>query len=98
MEGDIHMEKIQPGEIFTLTDENDQDQDVEVLATLTHEGTEYLAVALVDQLTNEDQEEDIDVFFLKVEENGELSTIEDDDEFDKVTSMFDEMMDEEDEE
>ena len=37
------------------------------------------------------------VFFLKVDGEGDFSAIESDDEFDKVSSAFDEMMDEEEE-
>ena len=98
LEGEFHnMEKIEVGDIFTLGDENDQDQEVEVLGSIELEGTQYIAVGLVEEITKE-SDEDIDVFFLKVEEDGELSMIEEDEEFEKVTDAFDAMMDEEEEE
>lgn len=88
------MDKIEVGEIITITDEGEQSQDVEVLAMLTIENTDYLAVGMVEDLQQE-TEEDIDIFLLKVDQDGEISAIESDDEFDKVSKAFDEIMDEE---
>ncbi|MDZ5473916.1 DUF1292 domain-containing protein [Bacillus sp. 31A1R] len=91
------MEKIEVGEVFTISDENNEEQEVEVVGTMTIEGTDYVAVSFVEDL-QEETDEDIDIFFLKVDEDGDFSAIESDEEFDKVSSAFDEMMDEEDEE
>jgi uncharacterized protein YrzB (UPF0473 family) len=91
------MEKIEVGEIFTLSDESDQEQEVEVLGAIDLEGNQYIAVAFVDDI-DENSDEEIDIFFLKVEEDGELSMIEDDAEFEKVTAAFDELMEQEDDE
>ena len=88
------MEKVNVGEIFTIADENDEELEVEVLAEINIEGTAYVAVSIVEDLA-EETEEDIDVFFLKVDEEGEFSAIESDEEFDKVSAAFDEIMDEE---
>lgn len=85
------MEKIEVGEIFTITDEKDQEQEVEVLATINIEGTDYVAVGFVEDL-QEETEEDIDIFFLKVDQDGDFTAIESDEEFDKVSSAFDEVM------
>ena len=90
------MEKHEVGEIFTITDDNDEELEVEVLASINLEGTEYVAVGFVEDI-QEETEEDIDVFFLKVDEDGEFSAIESDEEFDKVSAAFDEIMDEEEE-
>ncbi|PLR68628.1 MULTISPECIES: DUF1292 domain-containing protein [Bacillaceae] len=90
------MDKIEVGEIFTISDENDQEQEVEVLGVLTVEGTEYVAVGFVEEIQQE-TEEDIDIYFLRVDEEGDFTAIESDDEFDKVSAAFDEMMDEEEE-
>ncbi|MDN4492013.1 DUF1292 domain-containing protein [Ureibacillus aquaedulcis] len=90
------MEKHEVGEIFTITDENDEELEVEVLASINIEGTEYVAVGFVEEI-QEETEEDIDVFFLKVDGEGDLSAIESDEEFDKVSAAFDEIMDEEEE-
>jgi uncharacterized protein YrzB (UPF0473 family) len=88
------MDKIEVGEVFTITDENDQENEVEVLAAITLEGTDYVAVGFVEDI-QDDSEEDIDVFFLKLDDEGDFSAIENDEEFDKVSSAFEEIMDEE---
>ncbi|MDQ1145841.1 uncharacterized protein YrzB (UPF0473 family) [Bacillus sp. SORGH_AS 510] len=88
------MSKIEIGEIFTISDENNDEQEVEVLGVMTIEGSEYVAVAFADEVSQE-TEEDIDIFFLKVDEDGDFTAIESDEEFDKVSAAFDEMMDEE---
>ncbi|MGK3718680.1 DUF1292 domain-containing protein [Priestia megaterium] len=84
------MERIETGEIFTILDENDQEQDIEVLGKMTIEGHDYIAVAFVEEVLIETEEE-IDVFFLKIEDDGEWSSIEDEDEFEKVSAVFEEM-------
>ncbi|MBS4211059.1 MULTISPECIES: DUF1292 domain-containing protein [Neobacillus] len=93
------MTKVEVGEIFTISDdENEEGQEVEVLGVMTLEGTDYVAVGFVEDIL-EAGEEDIDIFFLKVDEDGDFSAIESDEEFDKVVAAFEEMMEaEEDEE
>ncbi|MEI2377562.1 DUF1292 domain-containing protein, partial [Priestia megaterium] len=44
------MERIETGEIFTILDENDQEQDIEVLGKMTIEGHDYIAVAFVEEV------------------------------------------------
>jgi uncharacterized protein YrzB (UPF0473 family) len=88
------MEKLEVGEIFTISDENDVEQEVEVLGALTIEGTDYVAVSFVEDL-KEETEDDIDIFFLKVDEDGDFSAIESDEEFEKVSSAFDEIFEDE---
>ncbi|MEH7438980.1 DUF1292 domain-containing protein [Neobacillus drentensis] len=92
----MNMSKIEIGEIFTISDENDDEQEVEVLGVMTIEGSEYVAVAFADEVKQE-TEEDIDIFFLKVDEDGDFTAIESDEEFDKVSEAFDDMMEEDDE-
>ncbi|SDN32265.1 DUF1292 domain-containing protein [Bacillus sp. OK048] len=87
------MANIEVGEVFTISDETEQEQEVEVLASINIEGTNYVAVGFVEDI-QEDTEDDIDIFFLKVDEDGDLTAIESDDEFDKVSASFDEIMDE----
>ncbi|MGG3560701.1 DUF1292 domain-containing protein [Neobacillus rhizosphaerae] len=89
----MNMSKIEIGEIFTISDENDDEQEVEVLGVMTIEGSEYVAVAFADEVKQE-TEEDIDIFFLKVDEDGDFTAIESDEEFDKVSEAFDDMMEE----
>jgi uncharacterized protein YrzB (UPF0473 family) len=88
------MEKIEVGEVFTITDEDNVDQEVEVIGTVTIEGADYAAVSFVEDL-QEETDEDIDIFFLKVDADGDFAAIETDEEFEKVSAAFDEMMSEE---
>ena len=87
------MSKIEVGEIFTISDESDDEQEVEVLGVVTIEGTDYVAVGFAEDVRQE-TDCDIDIFFLKVDEDGDFSAIESDEEFEKVSAAFDEMMDE----
>ncbi len=87
------MDNIEVGEIFTISDENDEEQEVEVLAAINIEGTEYVAVSFVEDL-QEETDEDIDVYFLKVDEEGDLAAIESDEEFDRVSAAFEAEMNE----
>ena len=86
--------KIEVGEIFTINDDNDQEQAVEVLAVVTIEDTDFVAVAFAEDV-KEESEDDIDIYFLKVDQDGDLDAIESDEEFDKVSEAFDALMDEE---
>ena len=88
------MANIEVGEVFTISDETDQEQEVEVLASINIEGTNYVAVGFVEDI-KEETEDYIDIFFLKVDGDGDLTAIESDEEFDKVSAAFDEIMDEE---
>jgi uncharacterized protein YrzB (UPF0473 family) len=90
------MGKIEVGEIFTISDENNEEQEVEVLGAMDIDGTEYVAVGFVEDI-QEEGKEDIDIFFLKVDPDGDFAAIESDEEFDKVSSAFDEMMEEDEE-
>ncbi|KAB2336205.1 DUF1292 domain-containing protein [Cytobacillus depressus] len=83
------MENIEVGEIIT----NDQGEDIEVLAVVNLEGTKYVALGFVEDLQAE-TEEDIDIFFLKLNQDGNFTAIESDEEFDRVSSAFDEIMQE----
>ncbi|MFE7062728.1 DUF1292 domain-containing protein [Sutcliffiella sp. NPDC057660] len=87
------MDKVEVGDIFIVQDENDQDQELEVLGTMDVEGSTYVAVAFVEEVEKQTTG-DVDIFFLKVEEDGELSEIESDEEFDKVSSAFEGVVEE----
>ncbi|WP_176540893.1 MULTISPECIES: DUF1292 domain-containing protein [Bacillus cereus group] len=89
----MNMSEIEVGEIFTLSDESNEEQEVEVLGTMNVEGAEYIAVGFVEDIQTE-TEEDIDIFFLKVEEDNEFSYIESDEEFEKVSAAFEKILDE----
>jgi uncharacterized protein YrzB (UPF0473 family) len=90
------MANIEVGEVFTISDETEQEQEVEVLASINILGTNYVAVGFVEDI-QEETEDDIDIFFLKVDEDGDLTAIESDEEFDKVSAAFEEIMEEEEE-
>jgi uncharacterized protein YrzB (UPF0473 family) len=90
------MEKIEVGEVFTISDENNEEQEVEVLGSVNIDGTDYVAVGFVEDI-KEETEDDIDIFFLRVDEDGDFSAIESDEEFDKVTAAFDEIFEDEEE-
>ncbi|MFS0673920.1 DUF1292 domain-containing protein [Ornithinibacillus sp. 179-J 7C1 HS] len=87
------MDPIEVGEVFTISDENNEENEVEVIAKVTLQGTDYVAVSFVEDL-KEETEEDIDIFFLKIDAEGELSAIETDEEFDKVSEAFDAILEE----
>lgn len=87
---------------ITITDEDGTDYEMEVLDTIEHNGTTYMAVC--DATLSEDAEE-VEYSLLKViEENGEefLITIDDEDELLEIDALFDahwqEMEDEDSEE
>ncbi|GAB3058291.1 DUF1292 domain-containing protein [Virgibacillus ainsalahensis] len=88
------MDEIKVGEVFTISDETQEEQAVEVLAKVTLEETDYVAVSFLEDL-QEESEDEIDLFFLKIDADSDLSAIEDDDEFEKVSGAFDEILEEE---
>lgn len=87
----MEIEKVEVGEVFTIDDENGEEQEVEVLAAVNIEGIEYVAVSFVEDLI--DGLEDIDVFFLKVDEDGDFAALESDGEFNMVSAAFDDLLD-----
>ncbi|MEH7248954.1 DUF1292 domain-containing protein, partial [Neobacillus niacini] len=44
------MANIEVGEVFTISDETEQEQEVEVLAAINIEGTNYVAVGFVEDI------------------------------------------------
>lgn len=81
------MGSIEIGDILTVLDEDDREQEIEVIGLLTMEDKEYAAVAFVEDV-NEETDEDMDVFFFQVIEGEDLAEIETDEEFDKVSAAF----------
>ena len=87
---------------ITITDEDGQEYELEVLATTEYHGATYLGVCPADQ----DEEQELEVSILKVvEEDGEeiLEAVTDDDELEAVYAQLleeedDDSDDEEDEE
>lgn len=74
-------------EIFTLTDEDGNENQFELIGSKEIGGCTYLA--LVPIAENDDEE--YVILKVEVDENGEesLATITDDDEFDRVADVFD---------
>lgn len=86
---------IENGEVLTMVDDEGTEQEVEVLGSLDLENQHYIAVAYLDELEDgENEKEDLDIFFLQVNENDELSVIENDEEFEKVSSAFEAALEE----
>ncbi|PEJ57459.1 MULTISPECIES: DUF1292 domain-containing protein [unclassified Bacillus (in: firmicutes)] len=85
------MEKVEVGQILTLSYEEGDEQDYEVLGSITIEESEYIAVGLLDDVEQE-SEEAMDVYFLRVAEDGEFYDIETEEEFEKVSAAFDEVL------
>ncbi|MFY4777053.1 DUF1292 domain-containing protein [Metabacillus sp. RGM 3146] len=81
------MDKVEVGDIFLMEDENGQEEELEVLATADIQGKQYVAVSFSEEIQKE-TEEDIELFFLRVEDDGELAEIESDEEFNEVTAAF----------
>ena len=84
-------EKDYTPEIFTLTDEEGNEQEFELMDIMEENGTVYYA--LVPYMEDPDAmiEEDTELVVLKVgEENGEeyLATIDNDEEYERIGNLF----------
>ena len=83
-------------EVYTLTDEDGNESDFELLGRHDVDGQSYVALAPIDVDEDSDEEEEGSFIVLKVvEEDGEeiFETIEDDEEFDRIADIFeDELM------
>lgn len=88
---------IEVGEILTIMDEEDREQEIEVIGLLTIDDKEYAAVAFADDAKLETIEE-VDVFFFEVLDGEELAEVETDEEFEKVSAAFLEALEEVEEE
>lgn len=91
------MEREPDGSLITLVDEEDgTEKEFEYLASLEHDGTTYVALVPAFMEPEEFVESDGELVVLKVikDESGEdiLASIDDDDEFDIVTSKFETML------
>lgn len=92
-------------EIFTLTDEEGNEHEFELMDIMEENGTVYYALVPYTEDPNAVIEEDTELVILKVgEENGEefLATIDNDEEYERIGQIFIErisqMLEEEDEE
>ena len=79
-------------EIYTLTDEEGNELNFALLGTLEHEGEVYKAMIPVNENGEEESEEYV-ILKLAKDDDGEdiLETIDDDEEFDRIADIFDDM-------
>lgn len=72
-------------EVFTLTDEEGNESDFELIGTLEYNDCKYAALIPV-----ESKEDEFVILKITTDENGDevLLTIEDDEEFDNVADAF----------
>jgi len=89
-DGEMEMEV----EVYTLTDEDGNESDFELLGRQDVDGQSYVALAPIDVDENNDEEEGSFIVLKIVEEDGEeiFETIEDDEEFDRIADMFEDAL------
>ena len=78
-------------EIFTLTDEEGNEQEFELMDIMEENGTIYYALLPYLDSPDAKLEEDAELVVLKVgEENGEefLATIDNDEEYERIGAIF----------
>lgn len=77
------------GEIYTLTDEEGNENEFELLGTYEKDGKTYLALVPLA-----DEEGEFVILRAEIDENGEelLETIDDDDEFYAVADYFEDTL------
>ncbi len=85
------MSKIEIGEILLLEGEDGQEEEIEILGTLDVDGAEYAVAGLVQEIKR-DTNEDMEIFFFRVDEEGELHEIESDAEFQQVARVLEHNM------
>ena len=84
-------------EFFTLTDEDGNEIEFELIGTVDVEGVTYHAMIPADQQGEEQGFYEYVILKTETDEDGEemLVTLDDDAEFDKVADIFDDMFSEE---
>ena len=84
-------------EFFTLTDEDGNEIEFELIGTVDVEGVTYHAMIPADQENEEQGFYEYVILKTEIDADGEemLVTLDDDAEFDKVADIFDDMFSEE---
>lgn len=84
-------------EFYTLTDEDGNEIEFELVGSAEIDGVEYFAMVPTDSKAADDGMVEYVVLKKEVDADGEemFVTIDDDDEFDKVADYFDDMFDSE---
>ena len=90
-------EKEFQSEYYTLTDEEGNELQFEVIGSAEINGTTYYAMIPVDDQPDEEDVYEYVILKAEKDEDGEdvLVTIDDDDEFDDVADYFDDMLSDE---
>ena len=90
-------EKDMQSEYYTLTDEEGNELQFEVIGSAEINGTMYYAMIPVDDQPEEEDVYEYVILKSELDEDGEevLVTIDDDDEFDDVADYFDDMLSDE---
>lgn len=90
------MDREPEGTLITLLDEDGNEREFEHLATLEYNGSSYVALVPAFLEPEELVESDGELVILKMvpDEDGEdiLSSVDDDDEFEAVSSKFEKML------
>ena len=87
-------------DIISITDENGEEYELEVLSSVTYKGAEYLALTPADA-SEDDEELEISILRSTEDENGEpvLEVVEDEAELEAVYDLLlDQMYEDEEEE
>ena len=77
-------------DIYTLTDEDGNERQVEILDTAEVDGVRYYALTPVEEEESDEEETALIVMRASCDENGEnyLDSIEDDEEYERIGNMF----------
>lgn len=79
--------KLDIGSTFKVLDENNQEQEMKVVGYLTVEQMEYVAVIFLEDI-QEDSEEDIGIFFFRLDEDKNFVMMDSDEEFENVSAAY----------
>lgn len=84
-------------EVYTLTDEDGNELEFEVIASAVLNGKTYFAMVPMDEQPEEEDVCEYVILCAEKDEDGEdiLVTVDDDDEFDDIAEYFDDMLSDE---
>ncbi len=81
-------------EVFTLVDEEGVESDFEFIGSLELEGNEYAAFSPITEEDDDSDELEYVIFKISIDEEGNevYDSIDDDDEFDRVSDAFEDYL------
>ncbi len=84
-------EELFDDEIFTLTDEEGNENQFELIGSRELDGVTYMALVPIDEKGADQEEGEYVILKVELDDSGEevLVTIDDDDEFDRIADIFD---------